>query len=778
MSPHSANAPRVLITGGAGFIGHGLSLHLAEQGYAVTVLDNLSRGRHDAEFKRLLAMPNVAFVDGDITDSATFRRLDGRYDFVYHLAAINGTSNFYKMPDKVLKVGAFGIINMLEWFAKQPSGKLLFSSTSEAYAGALNLLGSAFPIPTPENVPLVVEDPANVRWSYGSSKIFSEVAMHAYAKARDMKRFVIVRYHNIYGPRMGFEHVIPQFIERIVNREEPFKIYGGSETRTFCYVDDALRATQLVMENSSTDGQTIHIGRSDHEISILDMANMLFSIADVKPQLSIQPSPPGSVGRRCPDTTKLRALGFEPTVSLEDGLGRCYASYKNEFAKRDDLHEGTHDARGDAPPASSNGPSKEAIFALISDYMAVKPRAFVPGVSQVSVGWPCYGSEEIISAVDSLLDLRITQGEKVATFERNYAAYVGTTHGVAVNSGSSANLIALAALVKAGRVKPGAEVIVPAATFTTVISPILQNGLVPVFVDVDEKTYNILPEAIEQAIGSKTGLIMPVHSLGCPADMEAIMAIARRNNLPVLEDCCEAHSARINGKMVGSFGALGTYSFFVAHNMTTGEGGMITTSDDELTALLRSMREFGRRRTHDTTLPRFSYSDTHLSNYDERYVFELIGYNVRMSDVHASLGIEQLKKLEGLNQRRLENVAYFNSRLARHGAYLQLPTVPEGMLHTFYGYTLFVRENAPFTRTQMVRFLEQHRIETRAFMGGNLAVQPAYRGEATRIAGKLTNTERIANSAFFIGCHPQIGADERQYAMDVFDEFIDRSTAL
>ncbi len=320
----------VLITGGAGFIGYHLAKSLANQNYNITILDNLERGKEDKELKKLIEKENVHFIKGDITKTEAFNSLDN-FDYVYHLAAINGTENFYKIPDKVLKVGIIGTINVLDWFVKQKKGKLLFSSSSEAYAGTSKLLGDKFPIPTPEEIPLVVEDVKNVRWSYGASKILSEVAIHSYAKAHSLKDFVIIRYHNIYGPRMGFEHVIPQFIERIIKKEAPFKIFGGEETRTFCYVDDAVKATRLVMESEKTNGQTIHIGRSDGEIKIIDLAKELFNTINVNPHIEIMPAPEGSVMRRCPDISKLKALGFKPEIDLDEGLKRTFEWYGGKF---------------------------------------------------------------------------------------------------------------------------------------------------------------------------------------------------------------------------------------------------------------------------------------------------------------------------------------------------------------------------------------------------------------------------------------------------------------
>jgi len=320
----------VLITGGAGFIGFHLANYLSDNDYNITILDNFARGNSDDEFKTLINKENVKFIKADITDPNSFNSLES-YDYIYHLAAINGTGNFYNIPDKVLKVGVLGTINILDWFVKQKKGKLLFSSSSETYAGALGLMGSEFPIPTPENVPLVIEDPTNVRWSYGASKIIGEIAFYAYAKAHDMSNFSIIRYHNIYGPRMGFEHVIPQFIERIVNNEDPFTIYGGQETRTFCYIDDAVIATKMIMEDTNSNGHVTHVGRSDGEIKIIDLAQSLFEITSFKPSLKINPPFEGSVLRRCPDVNLLSNLGFTPSIGLTEGLKKCYEWYQDKY---------------------------------------------------------------------------------------------------------------------------------------------------------------------------------------------------------------------------------------------------------------------------------------------------------------------------------------------------------------------------------------------------------------------------------------------------------------
>ena len=417
--------------------------------------------------------------------------------------------------------------------------------------------------------------------------------------------------------------------------------------------------------------------------------------------------------------------------------------------------------------------TKKNIFDLIQSYFDEKNKDNIDNEkhnSKIGVAYPCFDHKEINSALDSLLDLRISQGEKVLNFENNFSSYIGMKKGVAVNSGSSANLLAISALVKIGYVKPGSEVIVPSATFTTVISPIIQCGLVPAFVDIDLDSYNIDPQKIKNAINKNTGLIMPVHSLGLPANMDEIMSISEKNGIPVLEDCCEAHGSSINDKKVGSYGLANAFSFFVAHNMTSGEGGMVLTNDEKLENLMRSMREFGRLTNYESDKKRFSYSDTHLSEYDERYVFKYIGYNIRMTDIAASLGIEQLKKLDDFNSVRIDNANKITKALSKFEE-LILPSVPKNYFHSFYGYTILIKDLSKISRIDLVNHLEKDGIETRAFMGGDLTKQPAYRNEIFKVYGSLENTEIIEKSAFFIGCHPFINNNHINRIQKSFEAF-------
>jgi nucleoside-diphosphate-sugar epimerase len=323
---------RILVTGGAGFIGYHLSRRLlSHKDAALVLVDNLQRGKRDEDFENLLKDPRVTFLNLDLTDPAVYEKLGAGYDHVYHLAAVNGTKLFYQMPQEVLRINTLSLVYMLEWFRKENSGgKFCFASSNEAYAGALSAFGK-LPIPTPEKVPLVIEDPYNPRWSYAATKLAGELFVIHCANQYNL-RAVIVRPHNFYGPRAGYDHVIPEFSLRIARKTDPFTIFGGDETRTFCYIEDAVRAMQLLMDSPKTDArpiETVHIGDS-LEITINDLARKLFQVAAWRPKaFEVQSSPPGSVKRRLADITKLKSLtGWEPQTPLEEGLKATYEWYR------------------------------------------------------------------------------------------------------------------------------------------------------------------------------------------------------------------------------------------------------------------------------------------------------------------------------------------------------------------------------------------------------------------------------------------------------------------
>lgn len=326
---------KILITGGAGFVGYHLAKRLADLGYNVTIADNFFRGKRDEDFTALIQRKNVRLVEGDLTQADAWSKLGKGYEQVYHLVGINGTKLFYEIPHEVLRIGVSTTMNALDWFRtknKVPDAKILYTSSNEAYASALEAFDD-LPLPTPESVPLVISDTYNPRWSYGGQKLIGELFFIHYAKAYNF-RMSIVRPHNFYGPRAGYEHAIPQMISRINAQESPYAIYGADETRSFCYIDDAAEAIHMVMESKKTDGGTYHIG-TNVETSIHDLAHELFDVAGWKPKKTVvKKSPQGSVKRRLADVKKIkRDTGWKAKTPLKEGLKKTLDWYKEHPSK-------------------------------------------------------------------------------------------------------------------------------------------------------------------------------------------------------------------------------------------------------------------------------------------------------------------------------------------------------------------------------------------------------------------------------------------------------------
>jgi nucleoside-diphosphate-sugar epimerase len=315
---------KILITGGTGFIGYHLAKKLSEKDDHITLVDNLSRSETDTDMQLLLKRKNINFIQADLTHRDEWNKLGGGYDYVYHLVSINGTHLFYEIPFDVLSIGITTTLYAIKWFRtinNNPRAKILYTSSNEAYAGALESFGQ-LPLPTPENVPLVISDPYNPRWSYAGQKIMGELLFIHGSKSHNF-RMSIVRPHNFYGPREGYGHVIPQMIDRIQKKTEPFPIFGANDTRSFCYIDDAVIAIQMVMESEKTDGGTYHIGTHEETV-IKELIDKLFSLMNWHPKrLDIKNSPEGSVKRRIADVSKIKEhTGWEAKIGLEEGLKR------------------------------------------------------------------------------------------------------------------------------------------------------------------------------------------------------------------------------------------------------------------------------------------------------------------------------------------------------------------------------------------------------------------------------------------------------------------------
>jgi UDP-glucuronate decarboxylase len=323
---------RVLILGGAGFVGYHLARRLGEDGArAITIVDDLSRGRMDDELSALVRRPGVDFVQADLTDAAAWARLDRAWDQVYMLVAVVGVRNVEADPFRTIRVNTQSVLNLIEWLTPA-AGTVFFSSTSEAYAGALGW--SAFPVPTPENVPLAVGDIENPRFAYSASKILGEAAVIQGARARRVP-YVVGRFHNVYGPRMGADHVIPELSLRALAREDPFRVYGVEQHRAFCHVADAVDAMTRLMAEPAAAGRIVNIGNDADETTIERLLALVLDVAGFAPTIDRRPAPAGSPARRCPDISRLRALtGFTPKVDLDVGVRQTFEWYRAWFDAR------------------------------------------------------------------------------------------------------------------------------------------------------------------------------------------------------------------------------------------------------------------------------------------------------------------------------------------------------------------------------------------------------------------------------------------------------------
>lgn len=428
---------------------------------------------------------------------------------------------------------------------------------------------------------------------------------------------------------------------------------------------------------------------------------------------------------------------------------------------------------------------RNEILDLVKSYYKEQfaEKAFEAGKTTIPFAGRIFNEEELVTLVDASLDFWLTTGRYAEEFEAKFAEFMDQKSCMLVNSGSSANLIALSTLtsplLKGNRLKKGDEVLTVAAGFPTTVNPIIQNGLTPVFVDVEVDTFNIKVDTIENALSEKTKAIMLAHTLGNPFNLEAVKGIADKYGLYLVEDCCDAVGSKYNGQMVGTFGNLATTSFYPAHHITMGEGGSVLTSNPLLKRIATSLRDWGRDCYCDpgcdnTCGRRFKgqYGDLPLG-YDHKYVYSHVGYNLKVTDMQAAIGVAQLKKLPLFVELRKENFKKIYKGLKQYEEYLMLPKATPNSDPSWFGFPFNVRENDKFTRKDLAEYLEDHKILTRQLFAGNITKQPAYRDREVnyRISGSLENTDYIMRNTIFIGVYPGIDEVRMNYILTVFDQF-------
>ncbi len=490
-----------------------------------------------------------------------------------------------------------------------------------------------------------------------------------------------------------------------------------------------------------------------------------------------------------------RDLASVMTRQVEAYLGLAVRlTAPNAGASPDRIRDRTSDAwLGSAPREDELGAAGAApqdpaalrseILSLVERYHAVAhaPKPFDPAKPSVPVSGRVYAANDMRMLVDSALDFWLTTGRFNAAFEKRLAARVGAKHALTVNSGSSANLVAFSALTspKLGdrALKPGDEVITCATGFPTTVNPVLHWGMVPVFVDVSLPTYNIDVAAIEAAIGPRTRAIMVAHTLGNPFDVAAIRAICDRHDLFLIEDCCDALGATVGGRHVGTFGDVGTLSFYPAHHITMGEGGAVFTNNSRLNKIMESFRDWGRDCYCDpgcdnSCNKRFGWQLGDLpKGYDHKYIYSHLGFNLKITDMQASVGLAQMDHLEDFIDRRRSNFDLLTEGLRPLEDLFVLPEATPGTEPSWFGFPLTLRDDAPIGRDDLAIHLNANGIGTRLLFGGNLIRQPYMKGRTYRVVGSLENADRVVGRTFWIGVYPGLGAEAIGFMVDTIARY-------
>jgi len=426
---------------------------------------------------------------------------------------------------------------------------------------------------------------------------------------------------------------------------------------------------------------------------------------------------------------------------------------------------------------------REQIVALVRQYgaLASQPRPFEPGVTTIPPAGKVVGAPEMELMVEASLDAWLTTGRFNDQFEAKLAQLIGVRHLITVNSGSSANLVAFNTLTSpklgARAIQPGDEVIGVAAGFPTTVNPIIQFGAVPVFVDVELGTYNIDVTKLEAAIGPKTKAIMLAHTLGNPYNLDVITALCKKYKLWLIEDCCDALGSTYRGQMVGTFGDIGTMSFYPAHHITMGEGGAVFTNDPELKMIAESFRDWGRDcycppGKDNTCGKRFCWKlGTLPEGYDHKYTYSHLGYNLKITDMQAACGLAQIDRAAGFIQARKDNFAYLKERLQSCAEFLILPEATEGSDPSWFGFPMTLKPEANTSRVDLLTYLDQYKIGTRLLFAGNLTRQPYMIGRHYRVSGDLANTDRVMNDTFWIGVYPGLTREMLDFAIEKIEAF-------
>ena len=730
---------RALVVGATGLVGSVLRRLLEEQG---------------AEVRGTYSLRRSAGLDQlDLQDRATTSKLvEGFRPHVIFLAGgFASVDRAEKEPDAATAVNVEGT-RTLARAAAAAGARLVFYSTDYIFDGRN---GPYAEIDTPH--------PINV---YGQTKLAAEQAAGEFADDT-----LTIRTTCVYGWNPTSPNLAMQIWQRLGDGER-FAAPGDQVTTPT--LADYLAAVSLQLVEEDVQGVVNVVGGD--RLSRAEFARVVARALALDPALidEVQTTELGQLAARPlngglkPDLLR-EVLDTEP-MALDEALKRLRRQWRAS----------TYVGSGPAAPSSESEVAKQEILSRVRDYydIAHARRPFVPGETRVMYSGRTYGAEELVNVVDAGLDFWLTLGPYGDVLERELARYVGCRDAVLVNSGSSANLTAVMTLMSPQLpqpLRPGDEVITPAVTFPTTLAPIVQSGLIPVFVDCEIGTYNVDPALLADAIGPRTRALVIPHTLGNPFALDVVTELAREHDLYLVEDSCDALGATFDGQRVGTFGDLASLSFYPAHQMTMGEGGAVLVNHARYQRIVRSVRDWGRDcwcapGESNTCARRFGWHLGDLpSGYDHKYIYSHIGYNLKPTDLQAAIGLAQLQRVPDFVDLRRRNFAMLYDGLRAFEDRLILPVSDPRAEASWFGFPITVRDGV--SRQSLVRWLETGNIETRSVFGGNILRQPGYQSIDHRVVGTLDRSDQIMRDTFFIGVHPGLSADMLAYVIERVSAF-------
>lgn len=760
---NSLSGKRILVTGATGFIGSHLVRRLVREQAHVTIFVRHTSDR--SRIRDILTQLDVREVDIRTFGAVSSEMHKVRPEYVYHLGA-EGVTEPFLSQNLALRTNLDGTMNVVRAGAEVGATRIIHTGTSHEYGDKAD------------------ESRIDPISPYAASKAAAWAFCRMFYRTAGWP-IVMLRLFQVYGPGQH-DTLIPSAIEAALNGHN-FPTTPGAQIRDWIYVDDVVDAYIHAALADSIEGETFDIG-TGKGTSVRTVVEEIFNhFENSNPLIGALPYRPGEVWSQVARVDSAREkMAWEPKTPLEAGLKMTIA------ARQADLARGASTPKGPIEETRMETWEKAKelrteILDRVTDYYRLihEPTSWERGKSRVQYAGRVFDDQEMRNMTDSVLEFWLTAGRYAESFENKLGSFLGVREVIPVNSGSSANLVAITTLCSrqllSRHLEAGDEVITPAVTFPTTLAPIVQNQLVPVLLDSQIGNYNIDIDQLEAALSPRTRAIFAPHTLGNPIEMEVVMDFAKAHELYVIEDNCDALGSTYAGQKTGTIGHLGTSSFYPAHHITLGEGGAVYTNSRRLAKIARTVRDWGRdcwcgyiNPTNGRCGKRFDWKIPEEEDvcYDHRYFFTEIGYNLKLTDAQAAVGVAQLEKLPEFVSARKRNFRVLYEGLKQLEEFLILPTWSSKADPSWFAFPLTVRPGAPFDRDEIQRFLEDHKIETRLLFAGNVLKQPGYRQIKHRKIGNLPVADLIMSSSFFVGVYPGLSQGHLGYILEIFYEFV------